>query len=205
MIFQEFRRAFFELVCFSTNQVYAWREGFDKNNFVRWSKQGLITRLKPGFYSFPEYLGQAGIELFIGNRMYKPSYISLHSALAFYGLIPEAVVQVTSISALKTKIFVNPFGTFTYKSVKSDLIFGYDLKPLSGNHTIMIANPEKALLDLLYLYPFYSTRQEMENLRLDEDFLHDSLNVVRMKEYISRFSSKALENRAELLIKTYAL
>jgi len=35
------------------------------------------------------------------NKMYSPSYVSLHSALAFYGIIPEAIVQTTAVSSLK--------------------------------------------------------------------------------------------------------
>lgn len=205
MIFQEFRKVFFDLACFSTNQVYSWREGFDKNNFGRWVKQGLIIRLKPGLYSFPEYLGQPGFEFFIANKIYRPSYISLHSALSFYGMIPEAVVQVTSVTSLKTYNLSNSFGSFSFKSMKPELLFGYEMKPMPGNRTVHIAEPEKALLDLLYLYPFYNTPQELEGLRLDDDYLLDSFKTGRMLEYVSRFRNKALESRLKVFLKTYRL
>jgi hypothetical protein len=52
----------------------------------------------------------------------------LHTALAFYGIIPEAVVQVTSVTSLKTASFRNEFGEYSYKNVKENLMFGYELK-----------------------------------------------------------------------------
>lgn len=111
------------------------------------------------------------------NRIYRPSYVSLHTALAFYGIIPEAVVQITSVTTMKTASFNNDFGEYSYKSVKENLMFGYDLKPISDERTFQLASPEKALLDLLYLYPFYNTMDELEELRLDEDLLHDDLDL----------------------------
>jgi predicted transcriptional regulator of viral defense system len=94
--------------------------------------------------------------------MYCPSYISLHSALAFYDMIPEAVVRMTAVSTLKKASFENAFGIFTYQQIAPDLFFGYDVKPFSDGQSLLLAQPEKALLDLLYLYPFYNTPQEKE-------------------------------------------
>lgn len=203
MIFQEFRKAFFDVGCFTTAQVYAWRPGFDKNNLGRWVRKGLLVKLRQGHYSFPEYLDHPGFELFIANRIYKPSYVSLHSALAFYGLIPEAVVQTTSVTTLKTQSFDNRFGTFSYKSVKTELFFGYEIKPMAQDRHILMAKPEKALIDLLYLYPFYSSAEDMESLRLDEDVMHENIDETLMRDYSERFYSKALGNRVDVLLKTY--
>ena len=139
----------------------------DRNNLTRWVKQGYLVKLRQGYYSFPEYLGKSDFALYLSKRIYKPSYISLHTALAFYGIIPEAVTQITAVSSLKTATFVNDFGDFSYIKIKKELLFGYELKPF-GDHTIQFAYPEKAILDLLYLYPFYNTEKEMEALRMDE-------------------------------------
>ncbi len=203
MNYIEFRNKMFDLACFSINQVYAWQPEFDRNNFTRWTKNGLLVRLRQGYYTFPEYKSKADFSLYFANRIYSPSYISLHSALAFYGLIPEAVIQITSVTSLKTANFSNDFGEFSYKSVRDELIFGYDLKPIADGRTLQLAKPEKALLDLLYLYPFYNTEQEMLELRLDEDFLQDDLDLKLLREYALRFQNKALEKRVKLLINTY--
>ena len=195
----------FDLGCFNIHQVYAWKPGFDRNNFVRWANKGLLIRLRQGYYTFPEYKGKPDFALYFANRIYRPSYVSLHAALAFYGMIPEAVLQITSVTTLKTINFNNDFGEYSYKSVKENLMFGYDLKPIADGRTFQLAKPEKALLDLLYLYPFYNTGQELEDLRLDEDFLQDDLDRKLLKEYTLKFENKALENRVQLLINTYGL
>ena len=84
-------------------------------------------------------------------------------------------------------------------------MFGYNLKPLADSRTFQLAKPEKALLDLLYLYPFYNTPAELENLRLDEDFLQEELNRKLLEEFALKFENRALETRLRLLIDTYGL
>lgn len=203
MNYLEFKNRMFDLVCFNTHQVYAWNPDFDRNNFVRWVKKGLLLRLRQGFYTFPEYISKPDFTLFFANRIYRPSYISLHTALAFYGIIPEAVVQITSVTSLKTTSFQNEFGEYEYKSIREELMFGYDIKPIANGQSLQLAWPEKALLDLLYLYPFYNTEQEMENLRLDENFLLDEINTKRLEDYLLKFKSNALQKRVKLLKSTY--
>lgn len=205
MNFIEFRRKMFDLACFNVNQVYAWDPGFNRNNLVRWTATGLIIRLRQGYYTFPEYIGRPDYPLWFANRIYRPSYISLHSALAFYGMIPEAVMQVTSVTSLKTALFPNAFGEYSYKSVKAELMFGFDLKSMADGRTLSFATPEKALLDLLYLNPFYDTEQDMEDLRLDEGFISENLNRDLLKAFSYRFENKALEQRITRLMKIYGI
>jgi predicted transcriptional regulator of viral defense system len=205
MSFQDFRIAFYDLACFSTNQVLAWYPGFDKNNLGRWVEKGFLVKLRNRYYCFPEYIPKPGFSFFIANSIYRPSYISLHSALAHYGLIPEAVVQVTSVTSLKTASFSNSGGTFLYKTLKPELMFGYDLKSYANSWTVQLAQPEKALTDLLYLNPYYNTQQEMELLRLDEDFIQENLNVDLLKEYVSKYHNHSLERRISMLLKAYRL
>jgi len=203
MNYLEFKKEMFDLACFSNHQVYAWQPDFDRNNFSNWIKRGLLIRLRQGYYSFPEYLHKPDYSMYFANRIYRPSYVSLHSALAFYGLIPEAVVQVTSVSTLKTASFSNPFGEYSYKSIANDLLFGYDLKPLADGRALQLALPEKALLDLLYLYPFYNTEDDIEGLRLDEDVMQAEFNWELMNNFASKFKNKALDKRVKLVQKIY--
>ncbi len=205
MNYLEFRNKMFDLGCFSSHQVYAWQPNFDRNNFVRWTRKGLLVRLRQGYYTFPEYKSKPDFALYFANRIYRPSYVSLHTALAFYGMIPEAVVQITSVTTLKTADFRNDFGEFAYKNIRENLMFGYDLKPIADGRTLQLATPEKALLDLLYLYPFYNSQTDFEELRLDEDFMQDDFDIKRMEEYLAQFKNKALEKRVKLLINAYGL
>ena len=205
MSFLEFKDKMFDLACFNIYQIYAWQPGFDRNNLTRWTKKGYLIRLRQGYFAFSEYKRKPDYALYFANRIYRPSYISLHTALAFYGMIPEAVVQITSITSLKTASFTNYFGEYSYNNIKENLMFGYDLKPIADNRTIQFAAPEKALLDLLYLYPFYDSKQELEELRLDEDYLQEDLNKELLMDSCDKFQSKALDNRVKLLFKTYNL
>ena len=195
----------FDLACFNIFQVYAWQPGFDRNNLTRWVKKGYLIRLRQGYFAFSEYKNKPDFSLYLANRIYRPSYISLHSALSFYGMIPEGVVQITSVTSLKTASFNNNFGEYSYKNVKENLIFGYEMKAITDNRTILLATPEKALLDLLYLYPFYNNERELEELRLDEDYLSDELNKDLLMDFCARFHNKALDYRVKLLFKTYSL
>lgn len=205
MNFLEFKDKMFGLACFNIYQVYAWQPDFDRNNLTRWTRKGYLIRLRKAYYAFAEYKGKSDYALYFANRIYRPSYISLHTALAFYGMIPEAVTQITNVTSLKTASFTNDFGAYSYRNVKENLMFGYELKPIGDKRTMQFATPEKALLDLLYLYPFYNNEQEIASLRLDEDYLHDDLNKELLKDYSASFQSKALDQRVKLLFKAYGL
>ena len=105
MSFLEFKEQLFDLACFNIYQIYAWQPDFDRNNLTRWTKKEYIVRLRQGYFTFSEYKNKPDYFLYFANRIYRPSYISLHSALSFYGMIPEAVVQITSVTSLKTASF----------------------------------------------------------------------------------------------------
>ncbi|MDD4142750.1 MAG: hypothetical protein PHR20_08220 [Bacteroidales bacterium] len=205
MNFWQLRNQFYDLVCFNVNQVYVWQPYFEKNNLTRWTKQKLLLKLRNSWYSFPDYLKTPNIQYFASNKMYNPSYVSLHSALAFYGIIPEAIVQTTAVSSLKKASFENTFGTFTYQQILPELMFGYEQKTFLDKQSLLFATPEKAILDLLYLYPHYNNKQDIIELRFDEEFMQEDLNIERLKEYAEKFHSKILLNRVDLLLKIYGL
>ena len=205
MDFLTFRDRMYPMGCFNINQVLLWEKDFDRNNLTRWCRKGLLMKLRNQYYAFPEFRQEPDSARYVANRIYMPSYISLHSALCFYGMIPEEVVQLTSVTTLKTAKFENAFGTFHYQNVKNSLYFGFEVLTMRDGHTFLLATPEKALLDLLYLYPFYKTVQDMEELRLDEYFMQEELDTERLSEYLSRFGKKALAKRVNLLLKVYGL
>ena len=205
MDFLTFRDRMHQMGCFNINQVLLWEKDFDRNNLTRWCRKGLLLKLRNQYYAFPEFRQEPDSARYVANRIYMPSYISLHSALCFYGMIPEEVVQLTSVTTLKTAKFENAFGTFHYQNVKNSLYFGFEVLTMRDGHTFLLATPEKALLDLLYLYPFYKTVQDMEELRLDEYFMQEELDTKRLSEYLSRFGKKALAKRVNLLLKVYGL
>lgn len=205
MDFLTFRERMLPMGCFNINQVLLWEKGFDRNNLTRWCRKGLLVKLRNQYYAFPECRQLPDFSRYVANRIYMPSYISLHSALSFYGMIPEEVVQLTSVTTLKTVRFENTFGTFHYQSVKPRLYFGYEIKTMKNGRGLLFATPEKALIDLIYLNPYYKTEQDMEELRLDEDFMQSDFNTQRLADYLQRAGSKALEQRTKRLLKVYGI
>ena len=183
MTYQSFYNQWHHLACFSITQVRAIYPTFNRRNYSEWQKSGYIVPLRQGWYAFADYVNKPDYARYFASKIYTPSYISLHTALSFYGIIPEAVVAITSITTRKTAQFENVFASYSYQTIKPSLFWGYEPKQLSDGKTFMLATPEKALIDLLYLYPQYSTEEEMRELRLDEDFMHNELDKERLIEY----------------------
>ena len=205
MDFLTFKERMYPMGCFNINQVLLWEKDFDRNNLTRWCRRGLLVKLRNQYYAFPEYRQVPDFSRYVANRIYAPSYISPHSALSFYGMIPEEVVQLTSVTTLKTARFENDFGTFHYQNVKTPFYFGFEIKTIQSGRGLLFATPEKALLDLLYLNPYYKTEQDMEELRLDEDYMQNELNLERLNGYLSKIGSKTMEQKVKRLMKVYEL
>ena len=205
MDFLTFRERLYPMGCFNINQVLLWERGFDRNNLTRWCRKGLLVKLRNEHYAFPEYKQMPGFTRYVANRIYQPSYISLHSALSFYGMIPEEVVGLTSVTTQKTAKYTNDFGTYTYQNVKVDFFFGYEPKAMQNGRSVFFATPEKALIDLLYLNPYYKTELDMEELRLDEDFMQEELDKKRLLGYLAQMNHQALNRRMTCLLNVYGV
>lgn len=205
MNYQAFYSHWHQFACFSTAQVKAIYPDFHRGNYLRWQKAGFIVPLSRGWYAFADYLNKPDYARHIANRIYSPSYISLHAALSFYGMIPEEVVTITSITTRKTMQISNAFANYTYQTVKPSMFWGYEPKLMPEGQTFLMATPEKALIDLLYLYPQYDTAEEMQELRLDDYFMHYELNIERLREYATRTHSASVQVRLKRLIKAYEL
>lgn len=108
----------------------------------RLAKKEILKKLSKNKYLFA--LAPAD-DLQIANFLYSPSYISLETALSFYGIITQFPYQITSITPKKTKAINALNKEFTYFHIKQNLFFGYEKK-----ENFLIALPEKALLDYFY-------------------------------------------------------
>ena len=98
-------------------------------NLVRWQRKGYIVRIRNRWYAFNDAESHENIEWLAANLIYAPSYISLHTALSWYNLIPEMIVSTTSVSTRKTNKFSTPLGNFDYHRIKPELFgFGYVLE-----------------------------------------------------------------------------
>ena len=121
------------------------------NKKVSWlEKQGTIIRLKRGLYVInPEYSGKALSSELIANHLYAPSYISMSTALRYYGLIPEAVYVHQSMTVKHSRNYLTPVGSYDYKYI-SRKAFSIGVRSMNkGDYAFLIASPEKALCDLI--------------------------------------------------------
>lgn len=204
MNFYDFHNRFREFGCFSWDQVRAWRPDFARGNIVRWVASGKLLRLKRGFYAFPDALNVPDMGLHVGTAIYSPSYASLEWVLSRHELIPESVVAYTCVTSRKTMSLRNAFGAFEYRSVREDLMFGYESEPIRGGklHSF-VATPEKALLDLLYLEPQYDSASAIAELRLDGDVVREGFDWPLFDDFLSRFRCIALERRAGIVRKEF--
>jgi predicted transcriptional regulator of viral defense system len=152
----------------------------------RWIKAGRLVSLRRGMYAFAEKYRRTPIHATqLANRIYAPSYLSIHWALGFYGLIPEKVVAYTSVTSRVPKNFTNDFGVFTYRHLKPSVFFGYRRVLIDGA-PVLLAEPEKALLDFLYLEPGSWGRERLLGMRFQNMEL---VKAKRLAEYADRFGS----------------
>jgi predicted transcriptional regulator of viral defense system len=132
-----------------------------------WNKSGRVYQLRRGLYALAPPFQKAKPHPFVvANRMVHGSYVSLQSALAHYGLIPESVPVTTSVSTGRSRRWDTPLGGYEFRHIKADLLFGYRLLDLGLGQHATIATPEKALLDLIHLEPGGNSPDHYRELRL---------------------------------------
>ena len=113
---------------------------------------------------------------YLAGIIYGPSYLSFEFALAWHGLIPEAVYTFTSATCGKKrkKQYTTPFGVFTYRDIPTPA-FPYGTKLYEENgYGFVISSAEKAVCDYLYTCSPCANRKELrqllfDNLRIDKE------------------------------------
>lgn len=170
-------------------------------------EQGVIIRVKKGLYVFGRGWRQRPYSLkTLANLIYGPSYISLEYALWLYGLIPEQVHTVTSVTIGRSRNFSTPLGDFSYRKIPMPpFAVGMDVMQNSSGGKYLIAVPEKALVDKIQSergLPIRSRndieRYLVENLRVDIDDL-SRLSVERIEKYASLYRSQKARQLTALI------
>lgn len=161
----------------------------------RLENDGDIIRLKKGLYVASPRTTRIELSPFLlANHIYGPSYVSMQTALRYYGLIPEAVYSVQSMTTGVARDYENTVGTFNYIHVPTLYYnIGVTIKESSGA-TFMIATPEKALCDLMVFTPNLNLRFQTsmrdyleEDIRFDMDaLLNFDLDIIKECAEVSR-------------------
>lgn len=143
-------------------------------------RQGVIIRVKKGIYVFGEKYSRGPFSReVLANMIYGPSYVSLDYALHYYGLIPERVEAVTSVTSGRGRRFSTPVGLFIYRMIPLRAYqICIDQVQIEGGRPFLIATPEKALADKIHddRGTGVRTQEEMKdyllkNLRVDPESL----------------------------------
>jgi predicted transcriptional regulator of viral defense system len=144
------------------------------------TKKGLLIRLKKSkrgsLYALADSLPD---QFNIANRLYSPSYISLDTALSYYGIIPETIYGVTSVAPQTTRKFEIARISYSYFRVKQSVYAGY--RPIKHkNTTVFMAEPEKALADYLYFVDLKKRGLHYERLDLSKIIKGKLLKYIKL-------------------------
>jgi len=183
-------------MAFSVRDILKVDRAFHRRRLNEWQDKGYIRKVIKGFYIFADRDLDEWALYEIANRIYKPSYVSLESALAHYQLIPESAYEVTSVSTRRTYRFSSDVAVFRYRTVRPGLYSGYDLAA-RGSRRVKIARPEKAVLDFLYLNPGLRTDPDFAGLRFDGERFFQLVSDRGFRAAASRFAQKTLTVRAD--------
>lgn len=173
-------------------------------------KKGDLLSVRRGLYIPGPNLDLPAPEPFlIANHLRGPSYISLETALAYWGLIPERVHEISSVTIKTAKVYKTPVGRFSYLHVKAPYYsFGIQYVQLRTTQAVLIASPEKALCDKIILSPGVLLR----SIAQTKDFLMDDLRITRqalqaldVKAINSWITDAGKKNSLEMLVKTLDL
>jgi predicted transcriptional regulator of viral defense system len=166
--FQIFKQALQHYPIFSISDIRKKIPQFDRKRLGEWQQKGYLRAIARGFYAWPDAINDLQDQWALACKVYAPSYISLQSALSFYGFIPEGVFAITAVTTLKTRTFHSGSTNFMYRNIRQPLFFGYAIKKAPNGMPLNLAFPEKALLDIIYFSPGLKNPDDFEALRLNK-------------------------------------
>ncbi len=199
MDFQTFRLKAKDYPVFKYVDLLKWfpndNEQTIKQNLKSWVKKESLERIIKGIYKLKET--EIKEEFLLASYFNESSYISLESALSFYGMISEYPYSITSVTTKKTKKFRTNYGIFSYRKIKPDLFFGFKL--IAGDHYLYrLAEAEKALFDFIYLNQrVIKTPAYFKEMRL---FLPKSISWKKLSSLFSHLKNKIIISH----LKSYA-
>jgi len=199
MQYIEFRQQLKEFVVFSLVDIRKVEPNFHLPRLSEWQDKGYIKKLRRGFYMFADLSLNEETLFLIANRLYSPSYVSLETALSFYGLIPEGVYSLTSVATKKTASFKTPITEFSYRKIKPALLFGYRIAMQRGQG-YKIAELEKAVLDYVYLNPVIIQEADFHEWRFNRQEFLTKVDVAKLRAYAKAFKSKRFVGQVETLL-----
>lgn len=162
-------------------------------------KNGELISLRRGIYvPGPKTDLPLPDSFLIANHLRGPSYVSLESALSYYGFIPERTLEISSVTVKPSKKYKTPVGRFGYQKLPTPYYsYGIRMVQLTHKQTALIASPEKAICDKIILTSKINLRSVkqaraflLEDLRIDENLLR-ALDVEIITSWLEEIPKKS--------------
>ena len=159
------------------------------DKIVRLIDEGWLVSIKKGLYAVSPERTTIPISIpLVANLLYGPSYVSMDYALYHYGIIPERVVEVTSMTTRRGKVYDLSIGRFSYTHSPLDFYpVGIDRVENTDKTGFLMASPEKALCDKLV----FTRNLNISSQGALRELLFDDLRID--EESITRFDLKVIE------------
>ena len=165
----------------------------------RWVKAGRLYQLRRGLYTVaPPFQRVYPHPFLVANRLAPGSYVSLQSALGHFALIPESVPVTTSVTTGRPGRWSTPLGTYDYRHIQPDFLTGFRRTLFMGGQEALLATPEKALLDLVYLEPDGDSPPYLAELRLQN---MDGLDLNELRRLAAASGKPKLRRAAESIVR----
>ncbi|MDP8214381.1 MAG: hypothetical protein RAO92_01450 [Candidatus Euphemobacter frigidus] len=153
----------------------------------RWVRASRIVQLRRGLYILaPPYRKIDPHPFLLANALKSASYVSLQSALAHYGMIPEYTPVVTSVTTGRPERIQTALSLFAFSHVKKSWFTGYRRVEVTPGQPAFLASPEKCLLDLVYLTPRADSMEYLRELRLQNLDRLEMLELFRIARVSGR-------------------
>lgn len=174
-----------------------------RNQLERWRRKKLLIKLKKGLFLFNANDRKINpSRAYIANQLYSPSYLSLEYALNYYGLIPERVSDLTSITTRKTFRVTNEIGVFIYQHIKPVAFRGFVEVIDESGLIFFVAEPEKALVDFFYLNLSKFKKQDMLIFKESFRFQNiEKLDMNKIMKFAGLFENNKLMEISSLFCK----
>lgn len=200
MQYIQFREVMGGFTVFSLADIRQADPLFHRRRLNEWQDKGYIKKIIKGYYFFSDLSIDEKVLFEISNRIYAPSYVSFEIALAYYGMIPESIYGVTSVSTRKTMRFKTLLGEFSYRTIRPKLYFGFDYLAVSGKYC-KIASPEKALLDYIYIHDDIKSVDDFVQMRINREVFLKNVDRKKLESYAVVYGQKSLNKRLTALLE----
>jgi hypothetical protein len=160
------------------------------NRLNVWRSKGLVIQLKRGLYILSEADRKVQPSaLFLSGQLYAPSYVSMEYALGLHGLIPEMVTTITAATTKNPSRFKTSLGAFEYQHIKREAFRGFEAVKDPAGLTYFLAEPEKAIIDFIYLNLPRFKRGDRDVFGQSYRFQNlETLSLKKLKAYAGLFA-----------------